>query len=165
MDEQHYIKKIRSAAAVSLWASVGLGIVTALYYFASKYRFYASDYTVRWMTIAATVLAVLAVGMTLLTLRRQVPALRQASGLDRKLKGYASMVANVYGTLLFVVAVLCAAVVLTNRNVLFMLVMVVAMVMFLAYPNPYRVKHDLGLTDEQMSSLYGDKYLPANDEQ
>lgn len=160
-----YIKKIKNSAAVSLWASIGLVIMTALFFYVSNYRFYASDYTVRWLTIAGSVLAVLAVSMALLTIRRHVPQLRQNENLESKLQGYASLMANVCYSLLFVIVVLCAIIVLTNRNALLMIAIVVVMMLFLTYPNIYRIKHDLGLTDEQMTSFFGDKYIPSNEEQ
>ncbi|MBR1851384.1 MAG: hypothetical protein IJ789_08485 [Bacteroidales bacterium] len=164
MTEQQYTKRIRTAGAVSLWTSVGLVIATALFYFASRYRFYANDYTARWMLIASSVLAVLAVSMALLTIRKQVPQLRQTDNLEQKLKGYATLTANVGYSLLFVVVVLCAVIVFTNQNVLFMLAIVVVMMLFLTYPNIYRIKHDLGLDDEQMTTLFGNKYIASNDD-
>ena len=33
------------------------------------------------------------------------------------------------------------------------------LMLILAYPNIYKVKVDLGLTDEEMTSLYGDQYM------
>jgi hypothetical protein len=43
-----------------------------------------------------------------------------------------------------------------------MLSMVATLTLFLAYPNIYKVKVDLGLTDEEMKSLYGDRYISDN---
>ena len=149
---------------MSLWTSIGLVIMTALFFYVSNYRFYASNYTVQWLTIAGSVLAVLAVSMSLLTIRRRVPQLRQNESLELKLQGYSSLISNVCYSLLFVVIALCAVIVLTNRNALLMVAIVVVMMLFLTYPNIYRIKHDLGLTDEQMTSLFGDKYIPSNEE-
>ena len=36
---------------------------------------------------------------------------------------------------------------------------VATLMLILAYPNIYRVKVELGLTDEEMKSLYGDQYI------
>ena len=43
-----------------------------------------------------------------------------------------------------------------------MLAMVATLTLFLAYPNIYKLKTDLGLNDEEMRSLYGDKYMSDN---
>ena len=40
-----------------------------------------------------------------------------------------------------------------------MLALVSVLVLFLNYPNIYRIKVDLGLTDEEMRSLFGDQYV------
>jgi hypothetical protein len=44
-----------------------------------------------------------------------------------------------------------------------MLAMVATLMLILAYPNIYRVKVELGLTDEEMKSLYGDQYIAEGD--
>ena len=49
--------------------------------------------------------------------------------------------------------------VVSSQNVLLMLAMVTVLMLILAYPNIYKVKVDLGLTDEEMTSLYGDQYM------
>ena len=61
-----------------------------------------------------------------------------------------------------VVVLLCLMTVLSGQNVLLMLSMVATLTLFLAYPNIYKVKVDLGLTDEEMKSLYGDRYISDN---
>ena len=43
--------------------------------------------------------------------------------------------------------------------------MITALLLFLNFPNIYRVKVDLGLTDDEMKSLYGDKYISGNEQQ
>lgn len=160
--KQDNIKTIRRASAVGLWGSVAAVIVTVLFIYASPWRFYPSAYTSRWMLVSGTVLAVLAVSMTLLTVRRRIPQLRQAEELEYKLDGYAAHVRSLYGTLLTVVVLLCAFTLLSARSVLLMLAIVTVLVLFLNYPNLYRVKVDLGLTDEEMCSLYGDRYIAGD---
>ena len=66
---------------------------------------------------------------------------------------------SLYTTMLAVVVVLCAFTILSARNVLLMLAIVSVLVLFLNYPNIYRMKVDLGLTDEEMKNLFGDKYI------
>ena len=160
MDKQDKnIKTIRRTADAGLWGSVAAVIITALYHFVSPYRFYPSQYTARWMLVAGSVLAVLAVGMSLLVIRKQIPALRQTDGVEAKLAGYGQHIRSLYLSMLVVVAVICALTVLSAQNVLLMLAMVATLTLFLAYPNIYKIKNDLGLTDEEMKKLFGDKYI------
>lgn len=154
-----HIKTIQRSSRIGLWGSVAVVILTVVFIYASHYRFYQSDYTVRWMLIAGVVLAVLAVSMTLLRVRRQVPILRQASTLEEKLSGYAVHVRELYLTMMAVVVILCALTILSARNVLLMLALVSVLVLFLNYPNIYRIKVDLGLSDDEMRSLFGDRYI------
>ena len=154
-----HIKTIQRSSRIGLWGSVAVVILTVIFIYASHYRFYQSDYTVRWMLIAGVVLAVLAVSMTLLRVRRQVPLLRQAATLEEKLSGYAVHVRELYLTMMAVVVILCALTILSARNVLLMLALVSVLVLFLNYPNIYRIKVNLGLSDDEMRSLFGDRYI------
>ena len=160
-----YIKAIRRSSAIGLWGSVGLCIAAALFGLASRYRFYPSEYTAQWMLIAGSVLAVLAMSMTLLTIRKQVPAIRQTEALEEKLKAYAQHVRSVYLTMLGVVALLCAGAVFSAQNLLLALAMLATLMLFLAYPNMYKMKVDLGLGDEEMQSLFGEKYISDGEKQ
>lgn len=147
-------------AQIGLWGSVAMVIVAALFLYASPWRFpLQSEYVSRWMLIAGSVLAVLSLSMALLVIRKQVPRLRQTESLDAKLSGYASYIQSLYLSILAVVAVICLMTVVANQNVLLMLAMVTVLMLVLAYPNIYKVKVDLGLTDEEMKSLYGDHYI------
>lgn len=158
------VKTIRRASASGLWGSVGVVVATALFFMLSSYKFQQTDYVSRWMLVVGAVLAVLAVSMALMTARRQVPAMRQTEGLEAKLSAYAHYVKSLFGSMLAVVVVVCVMAVLSSQNVLLMLAMVATLVLFLAYPNMYRMKVELGLTDEEMRSLFGDKYV-GGDEQ
>ena len=110
------------------------------------------------MLIAGSVLAVLAVSMALLIIRKQIPRLRQAESLEAKLTGYASHIRSLYLSIFAVVVIICLLMVLSNQNVLLMLAMVHLLMLFLAYPNIYRMKVDLGLTDEEMTLLWRPVY-------
>ena len=140
-----YTKSIKQNAAIGLWGSAAAVIVAALFLFVSPWRFYPSQHTARWMLIAGAVLAVLALSMSLLVIRKQIPTLRQSDSLEAKLSGYAQHIRSLYLTMLAVVA------------------MVSTLMLILAYPNIYRVKVDLGLTDEEMKNLYGDKYISVEE--
>ena len=61
--------------------------------------------------------------------------------------------------MLVVILLLCAFTLFSARNVLLMLALVSVLVLFLNYPNIYRIKVDLELTDEEMRSLFGDQYV------
>lgn len=155
----NHIKNIQRTSRIGLWGSVAAVILTVVFIYASPWRFYPSEYTSRWMLVAGSVLAVLAVSMTLLSVRRRIPQLRQMEEQESKLAGYESHVGSLYLTMLAVVVLLCAFTLLSARNVLLMLAIVSVLVLFLNYPNIYRMKVDLGLTDEEMRQLFGDKYI------
>ena len=158
-----HVKSIQRTSRICLWGSVAVVILTVAFIY-TPWRFYNSDQAARWMTVSGTVLAVLAVSMTLLTVRRNIPLLRQKDDLEQKLSGYAAHVRQLYKSMFGVVAVLCLFTILSSRSVMLMLAMVSALVLFLNFPNMYRVKVDLGLTDDQMRSLYGDRYIAGNEE-
>ena len=163
------IKKIRRYSQMGLWGAVTVVILASFFVFVSPVHFTQNTQMSRWMLIAGSVLAVLAVSMSLLTIRKQIPRLRQTEDLGQKLSGYASHIRSLYLTMFAVVFIICLFMVLSNQKVLLMLVMVSVLTLFLAYPNIYRIKVELGLTDEEMKSLCGDKYIAdvkvENDEQ
>lgn len=152
-------KRIKRPASIGLWGSVAAVILTVLFIYVAPWRFYPSEHTSRWMLIAGSVLAVLAVSMTLLNIRRQVPRLRQSDSVDAKLDGYATFVRETYVNMFVVVIIICLLTLFAANNVLLMLAMVCTLVLFLNYPNLYKMKADLGLTDEEMKTLFGDKYI------
>ncbi|MBR1799617.1 MAG: hypothetical protein IJ761_06980 [Bacteroidales bacterium] len=159
------VKKIRNTAAAGLWTSVGVMLLTVLFYYASPYKFTLGEYGNKWALVAATVLAVLSVSMVLLTVRKRVPQLRQTDSIDEKLQGYAAHIKSVYVSMAAVVCVVCGCSILSSSNVLIMLGMVCVLVLFLNYPNIYRIKVDLGLDDETMRSLFGENYIPDEPQQ
>ena len=163
MEKQDYTRQIKRSAAIGLWGSAAAVILTALFPYVSPWRFYPTRHTATWMLIAGSVLAVLAMGMALLVIRRQIPALRQSESLDAKLSGYAQHIRSLYTTMLAVVVLICVFTVLSAQTVMLMLAMVATLMLILAYPNIYRVKVELGLTDEEMKSLYGDQYIAEGD--
>ena len=158
------IATIKRASAIGLWGAVGTVIVAAAFVL-GPYRFAPqSPYVTNWMLVAGTVLAVLAIAMAMMVVRRRIPLMRQCEQLEKKVEDYAQHVRSLYLSMLVVVVVVCVLMVLSSQSVLLMLAMVATMLLFLNYPNMYRVKVDLGLTDEEMSLLYGDKYIPTNEQ-
>jgi hypothetical protein len=157
-------QSIKRNSQIGLWGAVGAVILTAAFMM-SPWTLRQTALVSRWMLIAGSLLAVLAVSMTLLVVRRQVPRLRQAETLEAKLQGYASHVKSTFLSMLAVVVLLCLMTVLSGQSVLLMLSMVTTLTLFLAYPNIYRVKVDLGLTDEDMKNLYGEQYIAGNQDE
>ena len=158
------IKKIRRYSQMGLWGAVTVVILASFFVFVSPVHFTQTTQMSRWMLIAGSVLAVLAVSMSLLTIRKQIPRLRQTEDLGQKLSGYASHIRSLYLTMFAVVFIICLFMVLSNPKVLLMLAMVSVLTLFLAYPNIYRIKVELGLTDEEMKTLFGDRYICENNE-
>ena len=153
------IKKIRRYSQMGLWGSVAMVILSSFFLYVSPVRFTQTSQTSRWMLVAGSVLAVLAVSMALLTIRKQIPRLRQAGSLEEKLTGYAAHIRSLYLTMFVVVVIICLFMLLSGRNVLLMLAIVSVLTLFLAFPNIYRIKVELGLTDEEMKKLFGDRYI------
>ncbi len=152
--------RIKRNSQIGLWGSVTMVILISLFLYASPWRFpMQTDYVNRWMLIAGSVLAVLSMSMALLVIRKQVPRLRQAETLEAKLSGYAAHVRSLFLSIFAVVVILSLMTLVTGQNVLLMLTMVTVLMLFLAYPNIYKMKVDLGLTDEEMKTLFGDRYI------
>ncbi len=152
--------RIKRNSQIGLWGSVTVVILVSLFLYASPWRFpMQTDYVNRWMLIAGSVLAVLSMSMALLVIRKQVPRLRQAETLEAKLSGYAAHVRSLFLSIFAVVVILGLMTLVTGQNVLLMLTMVTVLMLFLAYPNIYKMKVDLGLTDEEMKTLFGDRYI------
>ena len=153
------IKKIRRYSQTGLWGSMAVAILSCFFLYVSPVHFTQTTQVGRWMLIAGSVLAVLSVSMALLTIRKQIPRLRQADGIEQKLTGYAAHIRSLYLTMFTVVFIICLFMVLSNQWVLLMLVLVSVLTLFLAYPNIYRIKVELGLSDEEMKILFGDNYI------
>lgn len=160
MIHEQYTRAIRRSAATGLWGSVACIGAASLFYYVAPWRFYPSAGTSRALVVAGSVLAVLALAAALLVVRRQIPVLRQSeAGLEAKLKAYAAHVSSLYLSMLGVVAVLSVLMVVAWQSALLMLAIVATLFLILNYPNIYRVKVDLGLGDDEMRLLYGDRYI------
>ena len=160
-----YVHRIRAASLVGLYCSMALvTAVIALNYF-SKWRVYGIGEALQQsMLICGTVLAVLVTAVALLTIRRFTPKIRQLDDTERKLQLYSGNIARLYYSVLATVAIECAFVILSGNNVLIMVTLLLVMMLFLAYPNMYKIKVDLGLDDEIMKQLFGDKYISEKNE-
>ena len=152
------LKNIRRSANIGLYGSLGVVIVTVIFHFL-PWHFTQSEYTIRWMLIAGAVLAVLAVVMVLLMIRKTTPRIRQMEGLEEKMKAYSEYVSNLYYGTLAIVVMECLLIVLMGDSALLMVTIILVLLLILSYPNMYKMKIDLGLLEEEMKTLFGDAYI------
>ena len=159
MDNFILIKKLRRSANIGMYGSIGVILIAIIFHFSPYHITYQSQQVARWMLIAGTVLAVLAVVMMLLTVRKTTPTLRQLDSLDEKIKGYHSYITNLYTSTFTIVIIECVLILLMSDTALLMVTILMVLVLFISYPNMYKMKNDLGLTDDQMKQLFGDEYI------
>lgn len=150
------LKKIHRTANIGLYGSIIVTLATLALYYLWNYRFYMNDSGFKFLLIAGSVLAVLAIVTVLFTVRRSIPRIRQTDGIENKLKKYAEQTSNIYLTTLGIIVVECVIITLSHNNTLFMLIIVMVLMLILLYPNSLKVKVDLGLTDDEATKLLGD---------
>lgn len=161
------IKKLHRTANIGLYGSILIVLTTIVFHYCPYQISFQQPQVARWMLISGAVLAVLAIVMALQVIRRSTPRLRKLDNLDAKLQGYTDYISNLYRTILGIVVVECALIVLMSDNSLLMVTILLILLLFLAYPNMYKMKNDLGLTDDQMRTLFGSQYIadtPITDE-
>lgn len=156
---QNLIRKIRRTANWGLYGSIVAVLLVVIFHFSPWHITYQSPQVSRWMLIAGAILAVLAVVMALMTIRKTTPRLRQLSDLDQKLTGYTSYITNLYRGSLSIVIIECVLILLMSDTSLLMITILLILLLFLAYPNMYKMKNDLGLTEDEMTSLFGSDYI------
>lgn len=155
------IKKMRRSANIGLYGSIGVALAVILFYYISNYRFYLNASAARYLMLGGVVLAVLVITMALLTINRKPRQLRKIDDIDQRLTEYQSMLSSIYSSCLTSNVLLCIIIALCHDNILLMFVMLTTLLLFLSYPNMYKVKADLGLTHEQMHEIYGDAYIES----
>ena len=149
---------MRRSANIGLYGSIVVALAVVLFYYISPLRFYLQASAARMMMLGGVALAVLVVAMALLTINRKPRRLRQIDDIDRRFAEYHSMVSSIYSSCLISNVLLCTIITLCHDNILLMFVLLTTLLLFLSYPNMYKVKADLGLTHEQMHEIYGDAY-------
>ena len=159
MDNLTLIQKIRRSANWGLYGSIAVILIAVIFHFSPFHITYQSPQVTKWMLIVGTIFAVLTVVMMLLTIRKTTPSLRQLDGLDDKIKGYHAYITNLYTSTLAIVFIECVLIVLMSDTSLLMVTILMVLVLFISYPNMYKMKNDLGLTDDEMTSLFGDAYI------
>lgn len=153
------IKKIRRSSNVGLYGSILVVLITVIFHFC-PYAFANQEADVQHkMLLGGTILAVLAVVVVLLTLRKTTPRIRLMDQLDAKLEAYASYISSLYLCTFIIVIIECALICLMSDTSLLMVIMLLVLLLFLSYPNMYKMKHDLGLEDDTMKALFGDDYI------
>lgn len=152
------LKTLRRAANVGLYGSLAAVILTVIFHF-SPWTFRQSPVVARWMLVAGIVLAVLAIVMVLMMIRKTTPRIRQLDTLEQKLSAYVTYISNLYFGTLAIVVMECLLIILMGDNSLLMVTMLLVLCLFLAYPNMYKMKNDLGLLEEEMTMLFGDAYI------
>ncbi len=156
---QNLIRKIRRTANWGLYGSIAAVLLVVIFHFSPWHITYQSPQVSRWMLIAGAILAVLAVVMALMTIRKTTPRLRQLSDLNQKLTGYTTYITNLYRGSLSIVIIECVLILLMSDTSLLMITILLILLLFLAYPNMYKMKNDLGLTEDEMTSLFGSDYI------
>lgn len=158
------IKRMHRDANIGLYGSIGVALAVILFYYLSNYRFYLEARAARILMLGGVVLAVLVIAMALLTINRKPRQLRRIENLEQRLAEYQSVISSIYSSCLVSNVLLCVVITLCHDNLLLMFVIITTLLLFLAYPNMYKVKVDLGLDDEQMHTIYGDAYTETETE-
>lgn len=154
MNNNSLLLKIRRSANIGLYCSLAVVILTVIFHFLPWHITYQSSQVARWMLIAGTILAVLAIVMVLLMIRKTTPRIRQMESLEEKLKAYAEYISNLYYGTLSIVVMECLLIVLMSDSSLLMVTIILVLLLFLAYPNMYKMKTDLGLLQEEFNQLF-----------
>lgn len=154
---------IRRAANVGLWGSLLLIALTVVEHYLDRYvwarEIVMDDYSRHKLLIVGLVMAVADIAAVLLTIRKDIPRLRQLDGVEEKLKRYKGLVRMVYLGTMSIVLLVCAIIVVTHENTLIMVLLLLFVTLMLNFPNMYKMKTDLGLNDDEMKSLFGDQYI------
>ena len=111
------------------------------------------------MLISGTILAVLAVVMALFSIRNTPRRLRELPTVEQKMQGYSSYISSLYKGSLAIVVIECILMLLMSNTNLLMITILLVLLMIITFPNMYKIKNDLSLTDDEMTDLYGSDYI------
>ena len=161
--ENGIIKKIRTTSYTGLAGSMLLAMATIVFYYACHYRFYMDNKSYQYFLIAGIVIAISFLLLTNTGRRKRMNTLRSLPDTESKLKQYLSHVKTVYWGSLIATTAECAIIVLSNNNTLIMVILILVMLLVVEFPNMYKIKADLGLTDDEMASLFGSDYIRGNE--
>ncbi|MBQ9639359.1 MAG: hypothetical protein IJV22_07380 [Bacteroidales bacterium] len=155
----NYLKRIRTSSNIGLFGTLLAVATVAILHYVLPWKAAPNAYTAMWLLSISSALAVADVMLTLHIIRRRIPHIRQAAELEFKLREYARCVATIYWMNLMVALVECAIVLLLNEMALLMILLLMVVMLFMAFPNMYKIKIDLGLDDVQMRLLFGERYV------
>jgi ABC-type transport system involved in cytochrome bd biosynthesis fused ATPase/permease subunit len=162
--KEQYLKQIKIASRFGLIASIVVAAASILWIWLSPYTFRQNDTVHAYMMIAICVLAIATMAVTVLTVRNQFPKTRQLESVEARLQRYSILVGRIYYTTFVSIVLSCAMTILSGDHNMMMLVLVLTLTLFMAFPNMYRMKVDMGLTTAQARELWGDEYLPDEEE-
>lgn len=157
--KEHFLKQIKTASRFGLIASIVVVAAAILWIWLSPYTFRQNDQVHAVMMIAVCVLAIANVAMALLTVRNQFPKTRKMDSVEDRLQRYSQLVSRLYYVTFAVILACSLMTVLTGDRNMLMLVLILTLTLFMAFPNMYRMKVDMGLTNEQAHELWGDAYI------
>jgi Flp pilus assembly protein TadB len=157
------IKSIRLVANIGLYGTLLLSMLTIAEHYLDKYVWVrtitTNEYTRHLFMVVGLVLAVVDIAAVLFAMRRTTPRLRQMDSVDERLAGYRSLIRTTYIATLVVTAIVATVIIVTHENTLIMLLLLLFITLVLNYPNMYKMKADMGLTDKEMKELFGEQYL------
>lgn len=163
------IRSIRRAANAGLYGILAVALLTLAEYYLAEYvwvrRIVANEYTHRLFFVMAPLLTVVGISYVLLTVRRQIPRIRQLDDIGSRLLRYRGLVRGVYFILFAVVLLCCAVTVVLHENIVIALLLLLFFTAVMCYPNMYKMKNDMGLLDEEMVELFGDSYIRDRSEE
>lgn len=163
MNSNLYLKQIKTASRIGLIGSIIVAATTIAWMLWSKYTFRQSPQVHSALLVVCTLLAIGGMSAMLLTVRKRLPKLRQLDDVAERVQGYCAVVKGIYYGMFAVIVIMCIGTVLMGDKNMLMMVLLVTLSMFMQFPNIYRMKVDMGLTDQQAKELFGDDYI--SDEQ
>ena len=141
------IRKIRRTANWGLYGSIAVVLVAVIFHFSPWHITYQSAQVSRWMLISGAIILVGAVVLHPQGLAIKAPA--QLAQMLEPIMGPAAKYIMGF-------ALLGAG---FSSLPLLMITILLVLLLFLSYPNMYKMKNDLGLTDDEMTSLFGSNYV------
>lgn len=157
------IRSIRRAANIGLYGSLAAALLTLAEYYLAEYvwvrQIVTNEYTHHLFFVTAPILTVVGISYILLSVRRQIPKIRQMDDVESKLVRYRGLVRGTYFILLTVTLLCCALTVILHESIVITLLLLLFFTAVMNYPNMYKMKNDMGLLDEEMVDLFGDNYI------
>lgn len=139
--------------------SIGVALAAILFLQLSNYRFYPDNRTFMIFTYVGLIVVVLAAVALMFFYRKVIPGYRSLSDERQRLESFCKAYNSNYLLAFVSVVATSACVVLSNNTTLIMPLMVLILVLFFMFPNMYKAKQALALSDDFMKEVFGDKYI------